>query len=338
MSLDLKNVIKNLPHKPGVYRYYSADGELLYVGKAKNLKNRVAQYFQKNIHHPRIRLMVSQIAKIEYTVCATEQESLLLEANLINSLQPKYNIALKEDRNYCYIKFTSHESIPGFFVTRDKNDPKSEYFGPFANRFLAELISRTLRSIFPFCQARKLQTRPCSYVGIGLCEGICYGQEDKLSYQEKIEQLQKALQGRLTEVEKFLLEKINLMVNNGNFAQAAVWKERWLLLRKVLTNRKTILSGGQSVDLITLVIAKNAYQDYLGSVFVEQIVEGKVVNVGNYLLLGSELDLEPETDLQTNLQDLASKFLARFLVNFYAFKKVQSPLLVQVFYTEDMIN
>jgi len=338
MSSNFKQLIRSLPQKPGVYRYYSADGELLYVGKAKNLKNRVSQYFQNTIHHPRIRLMVSQIAKIEYTVCATEQESLLLEANLINSLQPKYNIALKEDRNYCYIKFASCEPIPGFFVTRDKNDPKSEYFGPFANRFVAELILRTLRSIFPFCQVKKPQTRPCSYVGIGLCEGICCGQEDMISYQEKIEQLQKALQGKLTEVEKFLLEKINLMVDNGNFAQATVWKDRLLLLRKVLTNRKTLLSGRQSVDLVTLVITQNAYQDYLGSVFVEQIVEGKVVNVGNYLLLGSELDLEPEVDLQTNLQDLATKFLARFLVNFYAFKKAQSPLLVQVFYVESIIQ
>jgi len=128
------------------------------------------------------------------------------------------------------------------------------------------------------------------------------------------------------------------MVDNGNFAQATVWKDRLLLLRKVLTNRKTLLSGRQSVDLVTLVITQNAYQDYLGSVFVEQIVEGKVVNVSNYLLLGSELDLEPEVDLQTNLQDLATKFLARFLVNFYAFKKAQSPLLVQVFYVESIIQ
>ncbi len=337
MSSDFKNVIKNLPQKPGVYRYYSADGELLYVGKAKNLRKRVAQYFQNTVQNLRIKLMVKQIARIDYTVCTSEQESLLLEANLINSLQPKFNIALKEDRNYCYIKLTN-DPIPGLFVTREKNDSNSRYFGPFVNRLAADLTLRTLRSIFPFCQAKKLQTRPCNYVGIGLCEGICVGQEGMVSYQEKIEQLKKALQGKLTEVEKFLLEKINLMVNNGNFAQATVWKERLLLLRKVLTNRKTILSGGQSVDLITLVIAQNAYQDYLGSVFVEQIVEGKLVNVGNYLLLGSELDLEPETDLQTNLQDLASKFLARFLVNFYAFKKTQSPLLVQVFYTEDIIN
>ncbi len=337
MSLDFKSIIKNLPQKPGVYRYYSADGELLYVGKAKNLRKRVAQYFQNTVQNLRIKLMVRQIARIDYTVCTSEQESLLLEANLINSLQPKFNIALKEDRNYCYIKLTN-DPIPGLFVTREKNDSNSRYFGPFVNRLAADLTLRTLRSIFPFCQAKKPQTRPCNYVGIGLCEGICVGQEDMVSYQEKIEQLTKTLQGKLNEVEKFLTEKINLMVTAGNFVQAALWKERLLLLRQVLTRKKVILSGGQSLELITLVITKNIYQNYLGSVFVEQIVEGKVVNVANYLLFGSELDLESEVDMTTNLQDLATKFLTRFLVSFYSLRECSSPLLIQVFFDSNMLE
>ncbi len=335
MSEDLKNIIKNLPNQPGVYRYYDSEGQLLYVGKAKNLKNRVSSYFQNSKdHHPRTKLMVSQISRIEYTICKTESESLLLEANLINSLQPKYNIALKEDKNYCYIKLTKNQ-IPGFFVTKHKDDTTSEYFGPFFNRFVAEATLHTLRSIFPFCQCKTSQTRPCNYVGIGLCEGICVDRENWDSYLERIEQIKKALQGKLGEVEVFLNQKIQYFVEKEDFRQATVWKERLILLRKILASKRSLLSSPYTIDLVTLVIQKNQESCHLGSIFIEHIREGKVVNVANYLLSGGEIETNINQDAVDSEQNLSEKFLSRFLVDYYSLKEIDAPVLVQVFETED---
>ncbi len=331
MSENLKNIIKDLPNQPGVYRYYNSEDQLLYIGKAKNLKNRVSSYFQNSKdHHPRTKLMISQISRIEYTICKTESESLLLEANLINSLQPKYNIALKEDKNYCYIKLTKNQ-IPGFFVTKYKDDNTSEYFGPFSNRFVAEATLHTLRSIFPFCQCKKIQNRHCNYVSIGLCEGICIGQESWNSYLEKIEQIKKALQGKLGEVEVFLNQKIKYFVEKEDFKQATVWKERLILLHKILASKKSLLSGPHTIDLVTLIIQKNQESCYLGSIFIEHIREGKVVNIANYLLSGGEIEgssEQGEVDLE---ESLSEKFLSRFLVDYYSLRETDAPVLVQVF-------
>lgn len=150
-SQNLNQILQNLPKKPGVYRFYNFSKDLLYIGKAKNLKNRVSSYFAKNVHSERITLMISQIEKIEYSETKTEKEALLLEASLVFARQPKYNILLKEEQNHFYIR-TGNTEIVNFTIVRKKFDPNSTYFGPFLSYSKAHEILQTVRSIFPFCQ------------------------------------------------------------------------------------------------------------------------------------------------------------------------------------------
>jgi excinuclease ABC subunit C len=151
---ELQSILQSLPQKPGVYRFIGAGQTLLYIGKAKNLKNRVSSYFQNRPQNARISLMISQIESIDYTQTATEKEALLLEANMIFTNQPKYNVLLKEEKNYVYIRLTATE-IPTFQIVRHKFDPDSKYFGPFLSYSKANQIMATVRSIFPYCAFSK---------------------------------------------------------------------------------------------------------------------------------------------------------------------------------------
>lgn len=150
-SQKLTQILKNLPTKSGVYRFYDQVGDLLYIGKAKNLKNRVSSYFAKNAHSDRISVMISQIERLEYSQTNTEKEALLLEASLIFAKQPKYNVLLKEEQNYFYIRLTD-TTTPTFRLVRKKFDPDSTYFGPFVSFGKANEILQVVRSIFPFCE------------------------------------------------------------------------------------------------------------------------------------------------------------------------------------------
>lgn len=149
-SQNLTQILKNLPSVSGVYRFYDLTGDLLYIGKAKNLKNRVSSYFVKNPHSQRITLMISQIEKIEYTETQNEKAALLLEASLIFAKQPKYNVLLKEEQNHYYIRLTNTK-IANFTIVHKKFDPDSSYFGPFLSWNRANQILQTARTIFPFC-------------------------------------------------------------------------------------------------------------------------------------------------------------------------------------------
>jgi excinuclease ABC subunit C len=300
-----KEVIKNIPHKPGVYRYYSLNDELLYVGKAKNLKNRVSSYFQDGRpKNERLTLMISQIDRIEYTVVKSEKESLILEANLINSLQPKYNVLLKDDKNYVYVRITN-DPIPGIFFARRKFDPNSEYFGPYTKKMGIISVLRTLRTIFPYCQERFPQKRACNYVSIKQCDGICVGLESKEVYRERLDQIKNILNGKTSIVENYLNQKIFESATSGNFELAALWRDKKHILEDTITDQKIILPESQDVDLISLIIKESENGLQIGSVFVQNIRDGKVINVANFLLSGTE---EEETEY---------KFLDRFLASFY---------------------
>lgn len=330
VNSHIQQVLKNLPKQPGVYRYYGLDGSLLYVGKAKNLKDRVSSYFQKSgLLNPRIALMTSQVQRIEYTVVHSETESLLLEASLINSLQPKYNIKLKDNPNYCYIRL-SNDDIPGFFVTRQKHDTQGVYFGPYSNKLVAEEILRTVRTIFSFCQSKKPQKRPCWHVGLGQCDGVCCGQEDLATYLQKIEQIKQILSGRIQPVKAFITDQIRLAVAKENYALANLWKKRLHLLDKTLQSSKVVLPTPQDLDLISLVIDQEPTGLQLGSLFVQQIREGKIINVNNFLLTGSELIATNQSE-KTHQTSLAQKFLSRFLSSYYATSNQKVPILIEVF-------
>lgn len=300
-----KEVIKSIPHKPGVYRYYTKNNELLYVGKAKDLKNRVSSYFQEGRpKNERLTLMISQIDRIEYTVVESEKESLILEANLINNLQPKYNVLLKDDKSYLYVRFTS-DPVPSVLFARKKYDPKSDYFGPYTKKAGIVNVLRTLRTIFPYCQTRFPQKRPCNYVSIKQCDGICVGLETKEVYTDKLEQIKNVLRGKTIGVENYLNQKITDSVELGNFELAALWRDKKHTLEETVLTQKIILAEPQDIDLLSLAIKESDTGLQIGSVFTQNIRDGKVINVANFLLSGTEEE------------DIEYKFLDRFLSSSY---------------------
>ncbi len=325
---DFKSTIKNLPQKPGVYRYYDKDGGLLYIGKAKNLKNRVASYFQEGRpKNQRLTLMISRIDRIEYTVVASEKESLILEANLIHNLQPKYNILLKDDKSYVYVRITN-DVIPAIFLVRKKYDPASLYFGPYTKQSNIYNTLRTLRTIFPYCQERTPQKRPCNYYGIKQCDGICVGKENIQDYSQKIKQIQNVLEGKTELVQDFIQQKIGNAVVAGNFALAAMWRDRLNILQDTIGTQKIILPQPTDIDLVTLVARTDAEGLELGSIFIQNIRGGKLINVGNYILAGTG---EVETETENRENALAEEFLQRFFQSYYVVNKDKAPILVQCF-------
>ncbi|NJK71283.1 MAG: GIY-YIG nuclease family protein [Thermales bacterium] len=318
---DFKPTIKNIPHKPGIYRYYSKGNEILYIGKAKDLKNRVSSYFQEGRpKNQRLTLMISQIDRIEYTIVDSEKESLILEANLINSLQPRYNIQLKDDRSYVYVRFTN-DPIPGIFLTRNKFDPNSEYFGPYTKKSGIYNTLQTIRNIFPFCQTKIPTKRPCNYYSIKQCEGICGGLEDKNQYQQKLNQIKNVLQGRTEEVQEYILFKINQAIKNNNFELASLYRDKLKTLNETIADQKIVLPIPQDLDLVTLIIEKDI-ENSIGSVFVQNIRSGRIINVNNFLLSGSEEN------------GIEYKYLQRFLSGYFHKKVDFVEVLVQIFNKE----
>jgi excinuclease ABC subunit C len=285
---DFKKIIQDLPNEPGVYRYYDKKNNLLYIGKAKSLKKRVSSYFQNSkSHNQRITLMVSLIASIEYTQVKTEKEALILEANLINNLQPKYNVALKDDKSYIFIEYTKSDPIPGFFLVRRKENIGSQYYGPYTNTKEVTEVMKILRTIFPFCQERYIRTKPCQYCSIKQCLGICTDKEDKESYLNRNKHILAILNGKIKEAQDFLKEKISNVIHSGNYELAGYYRDKLILLENISEKQKIVLKVCEDIDLINLVYQRYADGDLIGSFFVQQIRDGRIINVFNSIMAGA---------------------------------------------------
>ena len=181
---DVKKL--NIPQNPGCYQYFNQAGKIIYVGKAANLKSRVLSYWQKSAEHtPAKWKMLKEIASIKWIETDSEIEALLLEANLVKKYQPEFNVLLRDDKRFVYIKVSLEDEIPGVFVTR-KLDKAGRYFGPFVSTQAARETVKTLRKIWPYCTVRKPQAKPCFYFQINRCLGICSGVISKKEYLNKV--------------------------------------------------------------------------------------------------------------------------------------------------------
>ena len=191
---DIKENLKKLPDCPGVYMHKDKLGQVIYVGKAISLRNRVRQYFQASANHsPKVKAMVSHIAEFEYITCQTEMEALILECNLIKKYAPKYNVLLRDDKTYPYIKVTVSEKFPRVLKTRLITKDGSRYFGPYSDAGAVNDIIELLNNIYVLkrCAARSFPEgyRPCLNYHINRCRGICTGEVSEQEYREHIQEV-----------------------------------------------------------------------------------------------------------------------------------------------------
>jgi excinuclease ABC subunit C len=238
--LHIQAIIKSMPEDPGVYQYYDVEGKILYVGKAKNLKKRVSSYFMKEHDNQRLRLLVKKIHEIKTIIVNSEMDALLLENNLIKTLQPRYNINLKDDKTYPWVVIKK-EPFPRVFYTRKKIQDGSEYFGPFPNvnslRALLDLIPQLykLRTCSLDLSAKKIDTanyRPCLEFHIGRCNAPCIKKQDEKEYLQFIAEIRQLLKGNLHALIKGLKEEMMKQAEAYAFEAAQETKLRIDLLEK----------------------------------------------------------------------------------------------------------
>ncbi|MDQ0595648.1 excinuclease ABC subunit C [Chryseobacterium ginsenosidimutans] len=234
MNPSLELQLKTLPSEPGVYRYYDKNEQLLYVGKAKNLKKRVLSYFNKNLPGYRTRIMVGKIQRLETTIVNSEYDALLLENNLIKEHQPFYNVMLKDDKTYPWICI-KNEDFPRIFLTRTKIKDGSEYYGPYAKVRPAKILLDTIKHIYKL-RTCNLNLAPnkiddgkykvCLEYHIKNCEGPCEGLESKEDYDEKIDAIRGIIKGDFRKAKEYLVTQMMKHAENLQFEQAQFIKER----------------------------------------------------------------------------------------------------------------
>jgi excinuclease ABC subunit C len=270
--------LKALPDSPGVYLMKDSTGKIIYVGKAISLKNRVRSYFQSSRNLSlRIRSMVEQVDRFEYITTNSEVEALVLECNLIKEESPKYNIRLRDDKQYPWVKITVKESFPQIYITRKIKKDGSKYYGPYTNVQALRETFKLLRRIFPLRSCRhdldqKKIERPCLNFHIKRCLAPCSGQVAKEAYQEVIKEVCMFLEGRQSELTKKLKRQMETAANDRQYEKAARLRDRIRDIEKVLEKQKVVASSYEDLDVFGLA------QDQRGAIVqVFQVREGKLV-------------------------------------------------------------
>ncbi len=268
---DIKLKLQLLPDKPGIYQYYDINGVILYVGKAKNLKKRVTSYFVKNHDNAKTRILVRQIEDIQYLVVDSELDALLLENNLIKKYQPKYNIALKDDKTYPWICIKK-EAFPRVFSTRNLVKDGSKYLGPYPSVKVMHTLLNLLKEIYQLrtcaldLSAKKVAEKKykvCLEYHLGNCKGPCVGNQSEANYQEYIDQIESILKGNIGSVLTHLRKIMQEFAENYKFEEAQAIKEKIQTLENYQSKSTIVSPTVDKVDVITMVEdEKTAFVNY----------------------------------------------------------------------------
>ena len=324
--MNIKDKIKLFPHSPGVYRYYDAEGNVIYVGKAKDLHKRVAQYFVPAERLTRkTAVMVSKIADAEYTVVESEADALLLENNLIKQFKPRYNILLKDSKTYPWICVSAGD-YPKVFLTRRVVKDGSRYFGPYSNVLHARNLIELFHNLYPIrtCNHKitsdtilRGKIRPCLNFHIGKCMGCCVGGISHKEYNENIEEIVRLLKGGGREIIRYYKSRMMEAAENMDFEQANVYKEKMQSLEKHYSKSVVMNSVLGDVDVFSLIMdASEAFGNFM------RIRGGAVVQSLN---LGFRLQIEEDQadvldmfigEIRAKFGDLSSEIIVPFMPSF----------------------
>lgn len=302
---DLEYQLKMLPDSPGVYLMKSSSGEIIYVGKAKILKNRVRQYFQKSKNHSeKVKAMVSNVAEFEYIATDSELEALILECNLIKKYRPKYNILMKDDKEYPFIKVSTTEDYPRVTITRGIAKDNSKYFGPYVATGAVYETLELLKKIFPLrtcamnIKKGEENKRPCLNYHIGLCKAPCAGLISQEDYGNIVKEVLDLLSGKDNDIIKELKEKMESAAEELNFEEAAALRDKISAVKKVIEKQKIVTGGFQNEDFI------EAYSDEKDScIQVFFIRDGRIIGRDHFII---------ENTAEIEKEELISEFIKNF--------------------------
>ncbi len=295
---DFKLMVDTIPHLPGVYRYVDAEGTILYVGKAKDLRNRLSNYFgeNKNISH-KTRVLTKHAHHIEFTIVETEHDALLMESTFIKKFQPRYNVSLKDGKSYSYIVI-KNERFPRVFFTRRVIRDGSLYFGPYTSKGRMKMIFEIIKKLFPLrtCQfnlseenIKKGKFKVCLEFHIKNCAGACEGLEEVVVYNEKVEQIKNILKGNLGKVKEYIFSQMTTNAQELNFEKAQLFKEKLQLLEDYQAKSTVVSATINDLDVFTIRSdEKIAHINYL------KIVDGALINTDTVEI---EKKLEEEEDV-----------------------------------------
>lgn len=300
---NIEQELKKLPDKPGVYIMRDKNDNILYVGKAVVLKNRVRQYFRKTNKTARIKKMVSLIDHFEYIVTDNEAEALILECNLIKKNMPKFNVLLKDDKTYPYIKIDIKSDYPNVFITRRVQNDGARYFGPYANPGAAKEMINFIKERFQIrqCKNFKSNQRACLNYHIKKCLAPCMGYVSKEDYRKQIDQIIMLLEGKTKEIIKQIDEEIIELANKQEYEMAAILRDKKIAIERISEKQKVSNINEKAIDVIG--IAKNELAICIELFFVRN---SKMIGREHYFF-------ENSNELTEN--EILTEFIKQYYIN-----------------------